>query len=100
MFKGFKTFVEVHIVEAHQKMANVSTKRKKEDEKYMEWKKYVTHFDGLPNGEDLENKPPSMTIVITTSILIIVVHTSLGFILLLLLHVWRCHFVLVRWSYF
>jgi hypothetical protein len=36
MFKGFKTFVEVHIVEVHQKMANVSTKRKKEDEKYME----------------------------------------------------------------
>lgn len=32
-------------------------KEKKEDEKYMEWEKYVIHFDGLPNGKFLENKP-------------------------------------------
>jgi hypothetical protein len=38
-------------------MTNISTKRRKEDEKYMKWKKYVIHFDGMPNGEDLENKP-------------------------------------------
>jgi hypothetical protein len=36
MSKGFKTFAEVHIVDTHQKMANISTKRRKEDEKYME----------------------------------------------------------------
>jgi hypothetical protein len=29
MSKGLKTFAEVHIVEAHQKMANISTKRRK-----------------------------------------------------------------------
>jgi hypothetical protein len=37
-------------------MANISTKRRKEDENYMEWEKYVIHFDGLPNGEDLEKQ--------------------------------------------
>ncbi len=57
MSKGLKTFVEAHIAKAHQKMTNISTKRRKEDEKYMKWKKYVIHFDGMPNGEDLENKP-------------------------------------------
>jgi len=36
MSKGLKTFAKAHIVEAHQKMANISTKRRKEDEKYME----------------------------------------------------------------
>ncbi len=56
MSKGFKTFAEVHITKAHKKMANISTKRRKEDENYMEWEKYVIHFDGLPNGEDLEKQ--------------------------------------------
>jgi hypothetical protein len=35
MSKGLKTFVEAHIAKAHQKMTNISTKRRKEDEKYM-----------------------------------------------------------------
>jgi hypothetical protein len=50
------TFAEARIVEAHKKVADISAEGRKDDEEYMEWERDVTHFDGLPDGEDLENK--------------------------------------------
>ncbi|CAM6043491.1 unnamed protein product [Sphagnum compactum] len=56
--------------------------------------RYALWHNGM--GRNLRGRP-LLTVGIVASILIFVIHPSLGLILLLLIHAWRCHCALLRY---